>query len=308
MHSEYRRENEFMDNEIQYRDTIPAQHSRKREPAQQYYQEEPRKYANIPRSNETNSQRRTQNHEPYNDRFNGHDRRQIPGKQTNSALVNELTDRFMEVNYFPRLPEQSADGTTVVYTAPKSRFQPVDKNSRSLRPPAEDHFDRQNYPTENLVDRSTPRPFRPTANTPEPAFQPFTGHSFAFSEMRRSEAAKQTTAGNAANRKAANELNGYQPCTSSGLGFNPKLCEVENQSLYQSMSKAKINVYSDKGNGEPITVLKIEEMADGCVDPNVLKNGQKKAFSEVVDEAVQLERTKSIVVGYGWDHVCVVDV
>lgn len=276
MYSEYARENESTN----YQDTISAQHSRKREPAQQYYEEEPRKYANIPHTNVTNTQRRTQNDEYHNDRLNYHKKRQIPGKQTNSDLVNELTDRFMEVNYIQ--PVQPTDETTVVYTAPKSRLQ-------FMRPLARDNFDRGNCPTQNRVERSGHRSFPPTAET---AFQP----SLDFSELRRSEAPKQMAAGDADNRKAANGLNGYQPCTSSGLGFIPKHSELEKHPLYQRKSKEEINVFGDKGNGESITVFNMEEMAGDCVDRNVIEPGQKKQFSKVVDEALLLEKTKSIVV------------
>lgn len=270
MYSKDYREIYYMDYDTNYEEPIPAQQIRKRVPAQQYYHEEPRKYANIPRTNETNPQRRPQNDEPHNERFNGHEKRRIPLKQTNTDLVNDLTDRFMELNY-PSQPAQSADETIVVYTAPKSRFQSVEKNSRPTRPPARDNFNRHNYLTQNRVELSSPRPFRPTTSSPEPAIQP--GHSLATAEVRRSEATEQMT----------------------GLGFNSKHCESKNQPLIQRISKEKINVYGDEGNGEPMAVLNMEEMASGCVDPNVLER-QKKQFSNVVDEALQLEKTKSIVV------------
>lgn len=280
-------------NSTNYQDMIPVQRIRKSKPAQLYYHEEPIKYANI--TNERSFQRRTQNEEPHNDRYSGHEKRQIPGKQTNSDLVNDLTDRFMEVNYIPRQPVRSADETTVIYSAPKSRFQSVGNNSRSTRPPARDNFESQNCPFQNLEERSPRRGFQTTTKTPGPGFQVLADHSLAYSEMRRSEATKQMIAGDTVNRNASNDLSVYQPRTSSK--FNQKLCELENHS-HPRISKEKINVYCNKGNGEPkTTVLNMEEMASDFVDSNVFELDQKKQFPKVVNDALQLEKTKSLVVG-----------
>lgn len=126
-------------------------------------------------------------------------------------------------------------------------------------------------------------------------FKPLAGQNMAYAEMRRSKAAKQLAAGDAANRMAENEQNGYQPYTSSGLGFIPKLKEPQELPSYQMTSKETINVYGDDGTGEPITVLNVEEMTSGFADAKMLQTGQRK-HSKIVEEAIQLEKTKSIVV------------
>lgn len=294
MNPEYSRANKSMGYATNYRDSVPAH--RMREPVQQNYHQEPTTYANIPHRNETNYQRRTPNEVSHqNKQLNDHEIRQISRKQTNSDLVNELTDRFMQVNYPESL--QTADGTTALYTAPKSRFQSSDKNSRSMRPLARENLDRNIYPPQNPAERSVPRPYRQTTNTPEPAFQHLAYHSVISPGIQPSGATKQLTAENADRRKTSNELNGYQQ-PSPELVLNKKLGDLDTKNLHQKIDKEKNYMYGDGDNGEQTisTIYEMEESASECIDSNVLEADQKKQFSKVLDEALQLEKTKSIVV------------
>lgn len=165
-----------------------------------------------------------------------------------------------------------------MYAIENQRFEQKDKHS--LQQP------RQQPINENHFNQN-PRYFRQPNNTTASGFMPLAGHSLAYSELRRSNAAKQMAAGDAA--RAEKDMTGYQPYTSSGLGLN------QGVPPYQMSSKDAINVYGEEGNGESIAVLNVEEMAGGFTNTKILQTGPRK-HSRIVDEAMQLEITKSTVV------------
>lgn len=237
--------------------------------AQQYRPENTRNYQQIPRAIHAHVQRRKQAQAEY-DRFN--EERQIPVEPTNSERVNDYTDIYMA-----SLQQRSPDEANRVNAATKNPRTMQQQRQHNTR----EEYCNQNQVTENFQERRAPRPFQPLA-----------GQSLAYKEMPRSEAARQMAAGDAGNRKAENEQNGYQQYTASAA-FKPK--HNKSQPSFEMTTKETINMYGDEDTGEPITVLNVEEMANGFTDAKMLQTGQKK-HSKIVEEAIQLEKTKSIVV------------
>lgn len=194
---------------------------------------------------------------------------------------------------FPHQESRSPD-----LTGEKFRFQHFEKDPRSLEQPRQQHtteeYSKKNQLTQNLEEKMAPRYFHRSIYNTENEFKPLAGQNLAYLESRRSEAAKQMAAGDAANRKAANEINGYQTYT-SGLGCTPKLSEPQGVPSYQMTNKETNIVYGEEGNGEPITALNMEVVDSGPKNSKLLQTDQRK-HSKIVGEAIQLQKTRSIVV------------
>lgn len=203
----------------------------------------------------------------------------------------------MNANFPPQQPI-SPDKANLMYA--EHRCQHIEKDPRSLQQPRQQPTKKdscnQNKNMENLKELTAPRPFRQSTCIPNNEFKPLAGQRLAYSTILRSEAARELAAGDAANlQQTENEQNAYQPYTSSGLAVNPKLKESQGVPSYQMTSKDSINVYDEDCNVEQITALNVEEITGGFTDLKVLQTGQRR-HSKIIEEAIQLEKTKSIVV------------